>query len=319
MSFIHKKRRKAVCGVLAGVLALLLCGCNLMQEEIVDSHVGEVCVSNGMGGEMWVPLYEELAVSDFKAEDFYAEGEYINYSGEDYITKRGIDVSEHQQIIDWAAVKEDGVEFAIIRAGYRGCSEGVLNTDDYFKQNIEGALSQGIEVGIYFFSQAINTEEAMEEAIYTLNLIESYNVTLPIFYDWELVTNVGETRCDNMTGEEITDNCLAFCSTIERHGHEAGVYFYRALAYREYDLGRMGDLMFWAAAPGETPDFYYKHSIWQYSYTAQISGIEGPTDLDIMFIEKAPQETLPAQEDNQQGGTQGDLIIQPPAVATPSA
>lgn len=305
MSLKYKNKSRVICGILSGTLALSLCGCARESEEYIDPHIGEVCVSNGMGGEIWVPLYEDLPVSDLRAEDFYTDGEYINYSGSDYIAKRGIDVSEHQQLIDWAAVKSDGVEFAIIRAGYRGCSEGQLNTDDYFVRNIEGALEQGIEVGIYFYSQAINTEEAMEEAIYTLELIEDYEVTLPVFYDWELVTGVGETRCDSLTGKEITDHCLAFCSTIQRHGYETGVYFYRALGYLEYELDRLGSLMFWAAAPGETPDFYYKHSIWQYSYTAQVSGIEGDTDLDIMFVEKPPLASP---------SLSGDLDVRPPAV-----
>lgn len=289
MSFKHKRVGRLLCFALAALL-LFLGGCKLRQEETIDPHVGEVCVSNGMGGEMWVPLYKELPVSTLKAEDFYVEGEYVNYSGEEYIAKRGVDVSEHQKNIDWAAVKADGVEFAIIRAGYRGCSEGLLNEDDYFRKNIEGALSQGIEVGIYFFSQALNSEEALEEALYVLDLIEGYDVTLPIFYDWELVTNIGETRCDNLTGAEVTDNALTFCAAIERHGHTAGIYFYRALGYREYELGRLGDYVFWAAAPGVTPDFYYEHSIWQYSFTARINGIEGDTDLDLMFVKK-PADT----------------------------
>lgn len=273
--------------LLTAATVLSLSGCNMSRNEDVSNvHAGEVCVSDGAGGEMWVPLYEELPASSFKAEDFYVDGEYVCYNGEEYLARRGVDVSEHQTNIDWAAVKADGVEFAIIRAGYRGCSEGQLNEDDYFRKNIEGAIARGIEVGIYFFSQAINTEEAMEEALYALELVKDYNVTLPIFYDWELVTNVGETRCDDLTGEQVTENALVFCKTVERHGSRAGIYFYRALGYREYDLSKLGDYVFWAAAPGTTPDFYYKHSIWQYSYTAEISGIAGPTDLDLMFVER---------------------------------
>lgn len=263
---------------------LLLCGCQ--KEVYVDPHEGMVSVPNGGGGQMWVPLYEELPVSSFKADEFHSDGEYINYSGDDYKALRGIDVSEHQQEIDWAAVKNDGVEFAIIRAGYRGYSEGQMFEDKFFRANIEGALAQDIRVGVYFYSQAINTDEAAEEAMFLLSLIEGYDVTLPVFYDWEHVSNVGVTRCDDVDGKTITDCCLAFTDIISKAGYEAGVYFYRGLGYTQYELNRLGDLIFWAAAPGVAPDFYYAHRIWQYSYTAQVSGIEGDTDLNLMFVSK---------------------------------
>ncbi len=312
MGFKNRIIKRIICVAVAAVLAVSISGC-MTEDEIFDLHMGEVCVPNGAGGEMWVPLYENLPVSTLRAEEFYDDGAFINYTGEEYIAQRGVDVSEHQRSIDWAAVKGDGVEFAIIRAGYRGCSEGQLNEDMYFRQNIEGALFQGIEVGVYFFSQAINTEEAVEEALYLIDLIKDYNVTLPVFYDWELVTNIGETRCDELTGIELTENCLAFCSTIERHGYRAGVYFYRALGYRDYELGSLSDYVFWAAAPGKTPDFYYKHSIWQYSFTAQINGIDGPTDLDLMFIEKQQEAEQTPDQGAQQTGD-GSISIKPPAV-----
>ena len=298
LSFKHKR---LLCALLAALL-LPLFGCKSEPESQPDPHIGEVCVANGMGGTMWVPLYDTLPVSTLRAEDFYSDGQFVAYSGDEYIAKRGIDVSEHQHDIDWEAVRAQGVEFAIIRAGYRGYSAGQLYEDEFFRTNIEGALSKGIEVGIYFYSQAINTDEAAEEALFLLDIIADYGnyITLPIFYDWEHVSNVGQTRCDDMTGAEITDCCIAFCDVIAQAGYETGVYFYRALGYRDYELNRLSHLIFWAAAPGTTPDFYYKHSIWQYSYTAQINGIQGDTDLDIMFVEKtAPAITpgdLPAPE-----------------------
>ncbi len=284
MSFSEKGRSysKRIAVLLVSVAFLMLWGCQ--KEVYVDPYEGMVSVSDGRGGQMWVPLYEGLPVAAFKAEEFYADGEYINYSGSDYTALRGIDVSEHQGAIDWAAVKNDGVEFAIIRAGYRGYSEGQLFEDKYFRANIDGALAQGIEVGIYFYSQAINTDEAAEEAMYLLSLIEGYDFSLPVFYDWEHVSNVGVTRCDSVDGKTITDCCIAFCEIISKVGYDAGVYFYRGLGYSQYELDRLSHLIFWAAAPGSVPDFYYAHRIWQYSYTAQVSGITGDTDLNLLFV-----------------------------------
>lgn len=290
MSFAFFERvrlRKVLCVLLAAVL-LGLSGCH--KEVCVDPYEGMVRVADGMGGQMWVPLYEELPVSSLTAEEFYSDGEYVNYNGSEYTALRGIDVSEHQEEVDWAAVRGDGVEFAIIRAGYRGYSEGELYEDNYFRANIEGAIAQGILVGVYFYSQAINTDEAAEEAMFLLSLIADYDFSLPVFFDWEHVGNVGVTRCDNVDGKMITDCCLAFCEIISRAGYETGVYFYRGLGYTQYELNRLGNLVFWAAAPGSVPDFYYEHKIWQYSYTAQVSGIKADTDLNLMFVEK-PQES----------------------------
>lgn len=265
------------------VAIFLLTGCR--KQTYVDPYEGMVMVPDGMGGEMWVILHDELPVSSYNAEDFYVDGEFISYRGNEFEVLRGIDVSEHQLEIDWEKVYGEGVEFAIIRAAYRGYSEGLIYEDKFFRDNIEGALEQGIKVGVYFFSQAINAEEARQEAHFLIDLVDGYELDLPVFYDWEHVSNVGETRADHLDGTAITDNCLAFAEVIEDAGYEAGVYFYRGLGYVQYELGRLGDLVFWAAAPGSVPDFYYDHKIWQYSYTAQVEGIAKDTDLNLMFLE----------------------------------
>jgi len=264
---------------------LLVCLGSCRSVSYVDPHAGMVSVSNGNGGEMWVKLYDDIPAATFSADDFSPDGTYIDYNGTQYTAERGVDISEHQGEIDWQAVRDDGVQFAIIRAGYRGYSEGKLFEDAYFRQNIDGALAVGIEVGIYFFSQAVNTAEATEEAEYLLDIIDGYNLSLPVFFDWERVGNVGDTRVDNVDGTTITDCSLAFCSIIESAGYRAGVYFYRSLGYYDYELDRLTNLVFWVGAPAQSPDFYYKHSMWQYSFTGTVSGIEGGTDLNILFKE----------------------------------
>lgn len=271
----------AILMLLSGTL-LGACG-----KKAVDPYEGMVLVPDGAGGQMWVTALDGLEVSAFTEEDFIRDGQYIEYRGEGYTTLRGIDVSEHQKEIDWQAVREDGVEFAIIRAGYRGYGEGGLAEDIFFRQNIEGALKAGLKVGVYFFSQAIDTDEAREEAEFLLGLIGNYYIELPVFYDWETVSTVGETRTEGIDIEKITDNCLAFSEVVKNVGYEPGVYFYRSQGYHDYQLERLADLHFWSAAPGDYPDFYYAHSVWQYSYTGVVSGVEGSVDLNILF-EKLP-------------------------------
>lgn len=274
--------KKQIGKIAVSAIALLfitLCGC------VKDPYEGMVSVPDGTGGQMWVELYKDLPVSGFTSEGFSNEGQFVVYDSESYRAMRGVDVSEHQKGIDWNAVREENVEFAIIRAGYRGYSEGEIYTDEYFQQNVEGALKAGLDVGVYFFSQATDESEAVEEAEYLLELIEDYEISLPVFFDWEPMYEEG-SRTAETDRATLTDCCLAFCKTVKEAGYESGVYFYRSLGYNHYELDKLSGLTFWAAAPGDYPDFYYAHRFWQYSYTARISGIEADVDLDILFVPK---------------------------------
>lgn len=287
MIFSKQQFRRMTALVLSGILLLSLGACSVQKaEESTDPHAGMVEAADGKGGTIWVPKYDELAVSDFKSSEFSTDGNYIDYTGSEYTALRGIDVSEHQGEIDWSSVKNDGIQFAVIRAGYRGYKQGGLAADACFEQNIEGALAAGLRVGVYFFSQATSAKEGKEEASYLLAQIKDYNVTLPVFFDWERVANVGTTRVDNVTGDTVTNACTAFCDAVKAGGYEAGVYFYRNLGYYEYRLDELSDLLFWVGAPGTAPDFYYRHTFWQYSASGTVRGIQKATDLDIWFEKK---------------------------------
>lgn len=275
---LNKKRLGALALALSMLMIFASC-----KKTPPDPHAGMVEVSNGMGGTMWVELHENLPVSGLLDEKFSEAGSFLNYAGTEFQTLRGIDISEHQREIDWQAVAADGVDFAIIRAGYRGYSQGQLFEDAYFRANMEGARAAGLKLGVYFFSQAVSVAEAREEADFLLGLLEDYSLELPVFYDWEQVAGVGETRTDIFDSGVLTDGCLAFCEAVEAAGFEPGVYFYRSLAYYDYELDRLSDLVFWVGAPGERPDFYYEHLIWQYSFTGAVQGIAEPTDLNLLF------------------------------------
>ena len=240
-------------------------------------------VESGYGVKMWVRELEGVPVSGFTAEDFGEDGAYL---GTDYRVTRGIDVSEHQGEIDWEAVAASGVEFAMIRAGYRGYGEaGTLREDLFFQANMDGALANGIAVGVYFFSQALNAEEAAEEAAFLLELLEPYGpgaLALPVYFDWEDITH-DTARTNGLDGETITDCALAFTDAMETAGYAAGVYAYRYLGYFQYDLTRLAGLSLWIGAVGDWPDFYYAHELWQYSIEGDLPGIDGNVDLDLRF------------------------------------
>lgn len=267
----------------------LLCGCGRGAAKpvaTVDPYAGMVQVESGFGTKMWVPEYEDVPVNLLTAADF-RDGEFV---GAGWTVRRGIDVSEHQGAIDWPAVAASGVEFTIVRAGYRGYGQaGTLNVDNYALENLNGAYENGLPVGVYFFSQATSVEEAEAEAEFLLDILGDVPaaVALPVFYDWETISEA-EARTDGLDGETITDCAVAFCEKIRAAGYTPGVYAYRYLGYFDYDLRRLKDYVLWIGAVGEYPDFYYAHDLWQYSYSGSVPGIGVPVDLDLMFL---PDET----------------------------
>lgn len=196
-------------------------------------------------------------------------------------TLTGIDVSYYQKNIDWNAVASDGIDFAFIRAGYRGYSQGSLNEDECFRQNISGSINAGISTGVYFFSQAISEEEAREEARYVLSLISGYNVTWPIVFDWEPVSD-SSARTNNLDGATLTKCAIAFCEVIEDAGYTPMVYFNKSVGYLKYDLRQIQNYEIWFAQYVTDPDYLYDYQIWQYG-SGSVKGISGACDLNIAF------------------------------------
>ena len=199
-------------------------------------------------------------------------------------SKMGIDVSEFQgEDIDWKQVKDSGIEFAIVRIGYRAYGEtGELVKDDMFEQNIEGALDAGLEVGVYFFSQAITPAEAVEEAEFVLDLIRPYKITGPVVYDTEEIK--GDTaRTDGNTRQEFTNYCKVFCDTVEHAGYRSMIYANMKWMAFTLDMEELTSYDFWYADYHEFPQNPYDYSIWQYSETGAVPGINANVDLNIWF------------------------------------
>ena len=192
----------------------------------------------------------------------------------------GIDVSKWNQNIDWDKVKEAGVQFVIIRCGYRGSKTGVLVEDPYFRQNIKGAKEAGLKVGVYFFTQAINQAEAVEEASMVLSLTEGYELDYPIFID----TEGSGGRADTLDAVTRTAVCEAFCETVEQAGQEAGVYASRNWYYNNVDDDVLSRYTIWVAEYRKEPLYTGRYDIWQYTSSGQIDGINGRVDLNLSYI-----------------------------------
>ena len=226
------------------------------------------------------PEKEDKAVNG-AAED--ADGtENTELQFDNGAARLGIDVSKWNKEIDWGAVKNAGVEFAIIRCGYRGASTGVLVIDPRYKENIEGAIEAGIPVGVYFFTQAIDEVEAVEEASMVIHLIEEYDVDYPVFLDSESAG--GRGRADSLDNDERTSAHRAFLQTIQAAGYETGVYASRNWLKDRLDMTRLSNYRIWLAEYADAPtyDEYYYH-MWQYTSKGTVDGISTNVDLNLCY------------------------------------
>lgn len=194
----------------------------------------------------------------------------------------GIDVSKWNKEIDWEKAKAAGVEFAIIRCGYRGSVTGTLVEDPYFYRNIEGARAAGVKVGLYFFTQATNAVEAVEEASMVLCLNNGQPLDYPIFIDTEGAG--GNGRADGLDTATRTAVCEAFCETIASAGYRAGIYASRNWYYNNLDMTRLDSNVIWLAEYREYPKYTGKYEMWQYTSSGSIDGIEGRVDFNLSFM-----------------------------------
>ena len=229
-----------------------------------------------------VDLEPTVPENSYAPAGFYEEGGFKRYKSDDTLASVGVDVSSHQQEIDWELVAANGVEFAMIRVGYRGYTEGEIQPDDYFVQNIEGARAAGLDVGVYFFSQALDEQEAIDEANYVLEQIKDYPLSYPVIFDWEDIE--ADARTDGMDSVQLTKNAIAFCDTIKQAGYRAGVYFNQRFGYEEFDLESLQDYVFWLAEYNDTPSFSFHFQIWQYCNDGRVDGIKTDVDLNLAFL-----------------------------------
>ena len=203
---------------------------------------------------------------------------YFDANGVQQDATFGIDVSKYQSNIDWEQVKTAGVKFVIIRIGYRGYGSGALVEDSTYRANIQGAINAGLKVGVYFYSQAINEAEAVEEASMVLSLVSGYSLPLGVYYDTE---SVGGGRANALSAAERTACAVAFCETIRSAGYSAGVYSYASWFYNALNFANISKYNIWIAQYRDTLSFSYKHNIWQYTGSGSVKGISKPVDMNI--------------------------------------
>ena len=283
--------------ILMLVILVLVGGCSERrptEQEMPDEdpYPGMIEVDVGNGETRWIRAYDDVPVNPLCADQFKpADGGSLRYTGDEYTVLQGIDVSIFQGTIDWAAVAEDGVDFAMLRIGGRGYESGEIYEDDSFLSNLHGAADNGLRVGAYFFSQAVNPEEAAEEAEYVLGILRDLpegSVTMPVAFDWEMIEG-DEARTVGVDAQTLTSCALAFCSRIAAGGYEPMVYAYRYLAYDMYDLSALLPYPLWISTLDGNPDFYYSFDMWQYTENGYVNGIETRVDRNLYFLPGSAQ------------------------------
>ena len=277
-SIFSRKRGGAEmpCVKIKGIIVVMLC---MTMLFLCACHAPGQTPQPEPSPQWEIPKIPGLALNGYEPEKFTQDNGFLRYDGDN--CQVGIDASSHQGTINWSMVKAAGVDFAIIQVGYRGYTGGGLYRDPYFVENMEGAKAAGLQVGAYFFSQAITQEEAVEEAQFVLNCLEGYALDLPLFFDWEYIA--AEARTDHILGYSVGDFAASFCDEIEKNGYTPGVYFNKSLGYRI--LPRVWQYELWYAeynAP--SPSFFYQFKTWQYTQTGTVPGITGNVDLNIRFL-----------------------------------
>lgn len=273
---------------------------NQIIEAVADSGAGPVAVKDIEELEVVEdnssePSREDAEVSDSGTEETSSSDQIYEVNQLVY----GIDVSRWQGDIDWSKVAADGITFAMIKCG--GGDDG-LYEDRKFKQNIQGALANGIQVGIYFYSGATDAKTAYDEASFCINLIKDYQITYPVAFDWEL--NSGDY-------DEVTQACETFCNVVKSYGYQPMVYSNRNRWYDNFDGEKLaGKFKVWMACywseyyytstrwayGDDLASFKWHYDMWQYGVTDTVDGIDGYVDMNIAFFGYANYKVNGAQD-----------------------
>lgn len=230
-----------------------------------------------------------VAFASTKFYSKYDKKTYIHNTKFDTFNKVvGIDVSEHNKTIDFNKVKADGIDFVYVRVGYTGYTKKKLslNYDPYYQENITNALAAGLQVGVYWYSQALNEDEALQEANMLLNVIGSYNITLPVVYDYEFA-GVGENgRLDsaNLSKAQMTANSLAFLNRVSQMGYTPCLYAnYNFLENSVYASQISSVAKIWLAHYNTSTDYPGDYEYWQYTSDGRVNGISGRVDMNVWY------------------------------------
>lgn len=257
-------------------------------EEIIEDPAEDgkhTKITYADGSEEWVLISPYLTKNTYDFTNLVSQSNLMKYyENGKKISFLGVDVSKYQDDIDFSALKSDEVDYVMIRVGARGYSTGQITLDEKFHENIARAKEAGLDVGVYFYSQAITEEEAIEEANFVLENIKDYEIDYPVAFWMENISN-DKARIEELGKNDKTLVARAFLNTVKDAGYIPMVYGTKEWLIKEVDLSKLSEYDIWLSQSGDIPDYPYRFSMWQYSNTGDLSGIPGYADLNISFID----------------------------------
>ncbi|MCI8600781.1 MAG: hypothetical protein HFE45_04215 [Oscillospiraceae bacterium] len=257
-----------------------------VSAEFIQRFFDDVIIYKDQG-IVYEPIDPNLPKNSYDWSFLTRQGSRYSYLPDNGpAAKLGIDVAKFQEEIDWEKVAAEGIRFAMVRMGYRGYGTGALMTDPNFQQNVEGALENGIDVGVYFFSQAINENEAIEEAEYLLDAIKGYNIKMPVVFDMEMIAESSTARANNLSPQQRTAITKAFCSRIKLAGYTPMIYGNPGWMLSKVNFEELTEYPLWLAQYYREPFFPYEFQMWQYTNTGRVNGINGNVDLNLCFTDQ---------------------------------
>lgn len=258
------------------------------KEKLSESEDGKhTLVVNPDKTEEWVTINQYIPKNMYDLTNLINSGGRMKYYEDNKcVSSFGVEISDDEDYVDFNKLKKDGCDFVMLRVGARGYQSGQISIDNYFSQNIKRATDAGLDVGVYFLSQAVSVEEAVEEANYVIVQVGEYKLTYPVaFMMKNKATDV--SRIDSLTKTKRTDIATAFLNTVKNAGFKPMLYGDKYWLIKNYDMSKLvGDFDIWYSEIGaDLPDYPYKYTIWEYDENSLIDGISDTVKFNISFTD----------------------------------
>ena len=278
----RRKKKKSASGF-TGRIWIPLTAALLTSAAVffVFMFISDHTVDTSYGG---LGLGEVPEMNIYQKSKFKKKNGLMKYNDDIYTSKAGIDVSTYQKEIDFDKVKKSGIDFVMIRIGYRAVKSGKIHKDELFEEHYRGAKEAGLDIGVYFYSEAINSKEAKEEAKFVIRNLRGKDITYPVAFDME--DGREDDRHESLSNKERTVIADVFCYVIQNNGYEPIIYSYPNWIYKKIDYTKLTKYNMWLAHYTDFSNYPFHYLIWQYTDKGKVDGVKGKVDRDIMFVKK---------------------------------
>ncbi len=261
------------------------------KEEVVQEDPStdgkHTLVKTSDGQEEWVLISPYLTKNTYDFKNLSESANLRKYTDNGKkISRVGVDISKHNGQVNFNSIKAAGVDYVMLRLGARGYSTGQLSLDDNFVENMEAAIEAGLDIGVYFYSQAISQDEVMQEANFVIQNLEPYraHITYPVAFDMEKVAN-DTARIDGLSRDDKTAIAATFLSGMQAAGYIPMVYGNKEWLIKNIDLAKLQDYDVWLSQEQDIPDYPYQFAMWQYTTTGVLNGVTGDASLNLCFVD----------------------------------